>query len=456
MIQGSIPQALLNCPNLEEVDLSRNGFSGRIPTEISKLQKLQKLHLQENKLSGNLPSELFGIPNLHSLFLHSNLLTGNIPTEVGIFTSVNYFTLNHNSFQGTIPTHLGKLPSLELLHLHHNQLVDAAPELVAREDPGFSYIADCGNPSFLLDRKLTCPGCTVCCNSLDQCQRNNTMPLNIQLLASLVIIVGLAAMPTLFFLFMKIKSFLIDMEFGNHRDPMSIYNKDSVYCLVFAKNGFAWFIYILTLAIQFSMFSLFLSKSDFNNPDTDWVFTMRCPDNSIECGDEMNRSLLGWILFYVITFLFTASDLMNSVLQLVKSVFIKDFQLFLSGLFLFALTLLAAFATIVYNIALAANDTDLLANAVILMFINDLDEQFLSVLETLAPGWIEVRLEEVTSTLEYKINVARVKSERFSDEIASDAVDNSDARTNSDDSSEIPLSRREYGLKMLGFENGFD
>ena len=405
MIQGPIPLALLDCTNLERIDLGRNSFSDKIPSGISKLQKLQDLHLQENKLSGSIPSQIFDLPFLSILLLQSNDLTGSIPTEIGNLDQARKILMNHNSLEGTIPSELKKLSQIEWLYFHHNRLTGSAPKMksIKEKKQNFTFIADCGNPDFLLNQPLTCDGCTICCNSLDKCQDNISFgSMNLQVLAFLGVVSLVIIIILVHALLVKARRSRLISRHGDHRSLLSIYNEDSVYSLVFSSDRVAWGIYLGTLLVQFSMFSVFLIKSNFDNEDTDWVYTMRCPDNNLTCSNAARKTRWGWFLFFVITFLSTASDLMDSSHQLRKAVKLRDVQLLISGFFLFSLTAMAFVTTFIYNIALAVNDTDLLVNAVILMFIVDLDEQFLKVLEAIAPHWIKERLEEIEENLESK------------------------------------------------------
>ena len=69
--------------------------------------------------------------------------------------------------------------------------------------------------------------------------------------------------------------------------------------------------------------------------------------------------------------------------------------MFLTGFRLLALSIWGTFISVYYNLALAEKDTDLIMNAVILMFINDLDEQIFKAILSLTPNWLEKRTQEI-------------------------------------------------------------
>jgi hypothetical protein len=43
-----------------------------------------------------------------------------------------------------------------------------------------------------------------------------------------------------------------------------------------------------------------------------------------------------------------------------------------------------------YNLAIARSNTDVVVNSVIILFINDLDEQFFGIITSLSPKWVEM------------------------------------------------------------------
>ena len=372
-----------------------------IPSEIGSLKGLHVVKLNENRLSGSIPFQIFKSSQIQELMLQSNALTGSIPAAIAVLTSATFIALNHNLLEGSIPIELENLQALEFLHLHQNQLTGTAPTMKFSTFNIHNYIADCGEPSFRLPSALKCTSCTICCNSNKLCQENIVWKLPIWGTGFLT-----AWMVPIFILVLAFCHIIIHKHcissLSNDRNMIALYNHDSVYCFIFSKSRMARFLYIITMIIQASFFIVFLQASSFDNADADWQYSIRCPNNTTECEDENSISPFGWFLFAVVTVLFLAVDFINSVLQLHRSVSLLDMELFLSGFMLFGLTTLAAFTSGVYNVALAESNTDLIVNAVILLFINDLDEKFLSGLESLVPNWTNRCLEEIQTNLSEK------------------------------------------------------
>ena len=83
-------------------------------------------------------------------------------------------------------------------------------------------------------------------------------------------------------------------------------------------------------------------------------------------------------LFFIVIFLYIGCEKSMSYQQLLSELALGDFQLFVSGNGILILTVVAILMSFKYNLALATKNTDLVTNAVILLFIDDLDESFLS------------------------------------------------------------------------------
>ena len=107
----------------------------------------------------------------------------------------------------------------------------------------------------------------------------------------------------------------------------------------------------------------------------------------MNCNNEASYNEFGWLLFYILLFVFLGMDFINSSLQIRKAFHYGCFRLFLSGCGILFLSVLTVYTSYTYNIALAQSNNDLLVNAVILLFINDLDEQVSSAVLKLTPAW---------------------------------------------------------------------
>ena len=403
LLRGSIPNNLYKCEELEWIDLSRNRFFGTISSEIGNLRELKIIKVNENIISGSIPSTMFKATTLQTLMLQSNKLTGSIPTEIGTLDFIESVHLSHNAIKGTIPTQMSNLVNLKSILLHKNFLTGTAPQVMFNQDD-FEFITDCGNPSFSLQAPLECESCTKCCNSLGLCHIQPKHKIQMDVTAYLVVLLKPIAITIVFYMtYLGMKKVNVNIP-DREVDLSQIYNQDSTYCLIFADNLLAWVIYAATVAIQTLLFNLFLNDLSFDSEIFMWQYIYICPENSSECENDDNRHKLGWIGLYIIVLSYLAKDFVFASRQLSKSIFLFDLRLGFSGVVLFFLTGLALVTSIIFNTALANTNPDLIMNAVILLFINDIDEQLLGLLQSLAPAWLERRYGEIRKNMSERKN----------------------------------------------------
>ncbi|ONK75480.1 uncharacterized protein A4U43_C03F17300 [Asparagus officinalis] len=141
-LYGPIPEGLFESRvQLEEIDLSKNGFTGSIHSINS--TNLKVLNLSTNSLSGSLPSstgsctvvdlsenmisdDLSVIQNwggtLEVVDLSSNLLSGSYPNETSQFGNLISIVLRNNSITGSLPSVLGRYPRLSVVDFSLNKL----------------------------------------------------------------------------------------------------------------------------------------------------------------------------------------------------------------------------------------------------------------------------------------------------------------------------------------------
>lgn len=118
-------------PNLREVDLDYNKFTGGIPVGIGGLSQLVKLHLAGNPLGGELPEEIGDLSVLEDLMLADCGLTGELPASYGKLSKLRMLNLANNELTGSIPDEWTGMTSLVSLWLVNNYLSGELSEEVS-------------------------------------------------------------------------------------------------------------------------------------------------------------------------------------------------------------------------------------------------------------------------------------------------------------------------------------
>ncbi|KAK2973695.1 hypothetical protein RJ640_003569 [Escallonia rubra] len=98
-----IPSSIWDLTSLKALSLSGNGPNGLLPLRgFCKLVNLQELDLSDNGFEGNLPSCLMNFTSLRLLELSNNKFEGAIPSNLfPVLKSLEYISLSHNLFEGS-------------------------------------------------------------------------------------------------------------------------------------------------------------------------------------------------------------------------------------------------------------------------------------------------------------------------------------------------------------------
>ncbi|KAF9669954.1 hypothetical protein SADUNF_Sadunf13G0018300 [Salix dunnii] len=132
---GEIQDGIGNMGALVTLNLPENYLDGTIPAACGKLRQLHRLNLGSNKLHGFLPNEMGQMEELDILDemdMSKNKFSGAIPTLMGSCMSLNYLNLTNSMLEGTIPESLKKITFLKVLDLSFNHLTGSVPIWIAQ------------------------------------------------------------------------------------------------------------------------------------------------------------------------------------------------------------------------------------------------------------------------------------------------------------------------------------
>lgn len=126
-IFGSIPDFFDSFPNLQNLKLSYNNFTGFLPGSLAN-SEIQNLWLNNQKqgLTGTI-DVLSSMTQLSQVWLHANAFSGPIP-DLSKCTNLFDLQLRDNQFTGIVPSSLMTLPNLKNITLQNNKLQGPKPQ----------------------------------------------------------------------------------------------------------------------------------------------------------------------------------------------------------------------------------------------------------------------------------------------------------------------------------------
>ncbi|XP_042410097.1 receptor-like protein EIX2 [Zingiber officinale] len=137
-IEGTISETIVLLGNLQFLDLGLNNISGEIPESIGNLSKLSVLDLSSNRIFGAIPGSIGNLAALQNLDLSGNQISGQIPNSVGNLWQLEELSMSHNNISGSVPSSLGGMCNLNRIDLRDNRIIGELAEF-------FEQLSRCRN-----------------------------------------------------------------------------------------------------------------------------------------------------------------------------------------------------------------------------------------------------------------------------------------------------------------------
>lgn len=155
-----------------------------------------------------------------------------------------------------------------------------------------------------------------------------------------------------------------------------------------------WTIALTVSIVQILALIMFVRAAvkDFTNDQSDFIYSWRCPRDSMECRDESDLNWQGWTIYGILMAAHLLKDLINGLKLLIlcgkrRHGLHSRTRYFVGGTFLTWVALFTLYASTVYNTAIARSNTDIIVNAVIILFIVDVDEYLYSAIVAASSFW---------------------------------------------------------------------
>uniref|UniRef100_A0A453NDB4 Disease resistance R13L4/SHOC-2-like LRR domain-containing protein n=1 Tax=Aegilops tauschii subsp. strangulata TaxID=200361 RepID=A0A453NDB4_AEGTS len=128
---GQLPPSLTNCTNLITIDIKSNNFSGELTkVNFSNLPNLKNLDLMNNSFSGKIPESIYSCSNLIALRVSSNKFHGQLSEAIGNLKYLSFLSLANNTLTNITSTLqiLGSSKNLTILLIGLNFMNETMPD----------------------------------------------------------------------------------------------------------------------------------------------------------------------------------------------------------------------------------------------------------------------------------------------------------------------------------------
>nr|XP_048330743.1 putative receptor-like protein kinase At3g47110 [Ziziphus jujuba var. spinosa] len=133
-----VPNEIGDLQNLEVLVLQVNHLNGPMPPKFFNISSMRIIGLTGNNLSGQFPSHTnFLFPNLEQLVIGMNNFTGPILNFISSASKLIQFDIPFNSFCGTLTSKLCSLPNIQWLNLAFNNFT------IDSTDNFFTSLSNC-------------------------------------------------------------------------------------------------------------------------------------------------------------------------------------------------------------------------------------------------------------------------------------------------------------------------
>jgi hypothetical protein len=121
-------------------------------------------------------------------------------------------------------------------------------------------------------------------------------------------------------------------------------------------------------------------------------YVLTCPRDEEVCYDvRENVDSFGWTVFAILMTIYLGQDILNGFRLVEMGAIVKSERLIFCGSFLIVLLVLDIWTSTIYSkaTATAMTNADLIMNAVILLFINEIDERAYCMLKSTFTKWTQ-------------------------------------------------------------------
>merc|ERR1711957_575590 len=169
----------------------------------------------------------------------------------------------------------------------------------------------------------------------------------------------------------------------------------SVYGFFLTNSRVAWVIALVTIALQILMLVPFIEGAEFDLSQTvDLQYRWKCNPSDEICEDTDSVTPMGWVIFGVLMVIYLTKDFISGLKMVILSGKRRHkhslrARYFFGGVILLCITSYILYASAIYIKATATSDTELVIDAVVILFIMEADNELFTGIDTNCSGWID-------------------------------------------------------------------
>jgi len=152
--------------------------------------------------------------------------------------------------------------------------------------------------------------------------------------------------------------------------------------------------------LEIMFLCIFMQYSDANSGQNELVYEHVCPSNSLECNKISSISNFGHTCFILVVAIFLLPDFIDALLLFYESVTVGGKRGILASTVVMYVTSFSFVVQILYNNAIGIRNVDLLHNAVVVLFLDDLDEKIYDAIKRVNPNWVDKLEAEIETNSE--------------------------------------------------------
>jgi len=112
-----------------------------------------------------------------------------------------------------------------------------------------------------------------------------------------------------------------------------------------------------------------------------WLYSMSCPNSRTYCTEQKKTSFEGWTTFVLVVAVFLLRDFFSVLLLFYESSVFLNARGIIAAIILLIITILSTVASAIFLHATSISNIAIVQDAVIVLFLNDIDEQILMILQ---------------------------------------------------------------------------